>query len=183
MNAKTIRLLPLLLLFFIVLLGGLGLFGGHDEARTPSPMIGKQVAFFDMPVVVGNAPRFTPHIWQEKIIVLNFFASWCQPCIAEHPALMKLAQSGKVEIYGVSWKDSKDKTIEWLRARGNPYQMVGLDISGKSAIVLGIIGVPETYVIDNKGVVRYSYRSQLTDDIINNEIVPLVDKLRAENAQ
>lgn len=180
MNRLALRFAPLLVLLMVVLVGGLGLFGRQDPARTASPMMGKVVSFFDMPMVIGDADRFTPNNWQGRIIVLNVFASWCVPCIAEHEALMKLSKSGAAEIHGIAWRDSRDNIMKWLQTRGNPYRMVGLDTSGKSGVALGVMGVPETYVIDSRGRVRYNYRSQLTDEVIQKEIIPLLQKLRSE---
>ncbi len=180
MSKAALRFAPLLVLLMIIIMGGLGLFGRFDPARAPSPMLGKTVSFFDMPMVIGDATRFTPENWRGRIILLNVFASWCAPCIIEHPELMKLSQSGKVEIHGIAWRDSRDNIMKWLTARGNPYRMVGLDTTGKSAIALGVMGVPETYIIDTKGRIRYVYRANLTADIINKEIIPIVEQLRAE---
>jgi DsbE subfamily thiol:disulfide oxidoreductase len=181
MTRHLLKSIPLLILFAVVLIGSLGLLGNPVDQLRQSPMIGKKIAFFDMPVVVGNETRFTPRVWAGKVVVVNIFASWCEPCIAEHPELMALSGSGKVTVLGIAWRDKHEKVLEWLRLRGNPYQVVGLDISGKSGISLGASGVPETYVIDKKGILRYVYRSQLTADIIRDDIVPLVTQLQAEH--
>ncbi|MDX2113596.1 MAG: DsbE family thiol:disulfide interchange protein [Alphaproteobacteria bacterium] len=179
-NRILLRFAPLLVLLAIIILGGLGLFGRYDPARAPSPMMDKQVNFFDLPMVMGDAVRFTPHNWRGRVVVLNLFATWCQPCIIEHPELMKLAATGQVEIHGIAWRDKRENVLEWLKIRGNPYRFVGLDESGKSSIALGVMGVPETYIIDKHGRIRYTYRSNLTADIIQNEIIPAVQLLKAE---
>ena len=180
MKRVYLRFVPLILLLLIIILGGLGLWGRTDPSRIPSPMLDKKVSFFDLPIVIGDATRFTPDNWRGRVIVLNIFASWCVPCTIEHPELMKLSESGQVEIHGIAWRDSRENVMKWLKTRGSPYQMVGLDATGKSSIALGVMGVPETYIIDSQGRVRYVYRSNLTADIIQNEIIPTVQKLQAE---
>lgn len=180
MNRIYLRFVPLIILMLVIILGGLGLWGRMDPTRAPSPMMGKTVAFFDMPMVMGDASRFTTDNWRGRIIVLNIFATWCQPCIIEHPELMKLSASGQVELHGIAWRDSRENVMQWLKNRGNPYRMVGLDVSGKSSIALGVMGVPETYIIDSQGRIRYVYRSNLTADIIQKEIIPAVQQLRTE---
>lgn len=180
MKRIYLRFVPLILLLLIIILGGLGLWGRTEPARIPSPMLDKKVLFFDLPMVMGDAVRFTPENWRGRVIVLNIFASWCVPCTIEHPELMKLAASGQVELHGLAWRDSRENVMKWLTTRGNPYRMVGVDSAGKTSISFGIMGVPETYIIDAQGRVRYVYRSNLTAEIIQNEIIPTVQKLQAE---
>lgn len=180
-DRNYLRLYPLLFLFALLILASFGLFGGKKEFAYDSPMIGKRVSFFDLPIIYGDAIRFTPEMWDGKVAVVNFFASWCEPCAAEHAALMKLSQMPGIDIYGVAWKDSQDNIMKWLQQRGSPYRVVGLDTYGKSAITFGMAGVPETYVIDREGTVAYVYRSQLTDEVVKDEIMPLIAKLQSSN--
>lgn len=174
-----LRALPLVVFFLFVLMVALGVFSDGDRT-TKSAMIGKRVHGFDMPVLIGDHVRLTPDAWRQKVVVVNVFATWCLPCVAEHPVLMRLAQTGRVDVYGVAWKDRREKVMNWLKARGNPYRVVGLDQTGKSTIVFGLMGVPETYVIDSSGIVRFVYRQPLTDAVVNETILPLVEQLRAQ---
>lgn len=178
-----IRTIPLLIFFVIVLFIVLGLFTDERKMATQSPMIGQRVNFFDLPIVIGSETRFTPHAWEGQVAVVNFFASWCVPCVAEHAALMRLSKSYNVPIYGVAWKDKSENIVVWLRDKGNPYRAVGLDQFGKSTVAFGLSGVPETYVIDRNGKVAFSYRAQLTDAVVDNDIIPLLGKLQSTNAQ
>ncbi len=182
MERKHIRLIPIAI-FILVFFFALATHLTREKETTVygSPMIGKRVNFFDMPILIGNAERFTPYIWQGRVVLVNFFASWCVPCVQEHQVLMELAKTRRVEIYGIAWKDKKSTVLNWLRTRGNPYQMVGMDNWGKSSIAFGLIGVPETYILDSRGAVRFVYRSQLTKEVVDNEILPLIDKIRTEH--
>ena len=175
------RLSPLLIVLALLILAMLGLFGGDREKALQSPMVGQKIAFFDLPTLTSYHTRFNPDLWLGRVAVINIFASWCEPCAVEQPALMKLAATGKVAIYGVAWKDKEDNVVQWLAKRGNPYQTVGLDQAGKSTIAFGLSGVPETYVIAPDGTVTYNYHAPLTDEVVTRDILPLVERLRTSH--
>ncbi|OYV48010.1 MAG: hypothetical protein B7X10_03725, partial [Burkholderiales bacterium 21-58-4] len=118
-------------------------------------MVGLRIAPFTLPGLGGG--HFSPQLWKGKVALLNVFASWCVPCASEQPALVRLAQTGKILIYGLAWKDQPQKVAEYLRKNGNPYRSVGLDAYGQTTIPLALTGVPETFVIDKTGRVYYQY--------------------------
>jgi len=108
-----------------------------------------------------------------KPILLNIWATWCITCIAEHAFLMKITQSQNIQLIGINYRDDRATAIQWLKQHGNPYQIVLFDPNGKAAIDFGIYGTPETFVIDQQGIIRYRYAGMLTPDVWNNEIAPI----------
>lgn len=123
---------------------------------------------------------FSPADLKGKVWLLNFWASWCSGCKTEHPVLMELAKSGQVPIYGMDYKDQRDEAVAWLRRWGNPYPVVGVDEAGRVGINYGVYGVPETYVIDKQGVIRYKQIGPLDPDTVAKKILPLVQQLESQ---
>ncbi len=104
---------------------------------------------------------------QDTPIVVNFFASWCQPCLAEHPLLVELSDNRQVRVFGIAWRDSSDKAQAWLRQHGNPFFLVGIDEDSKAGIEWGIAGVPETFFLDRAGTIRFVHTGPLTRESLN----------------
>lgn len=175
------RALPILILALLalVLAGGLLQRGKQSSASAPaagfsSPMVGRALEPFELPLLEAGG-RLSPQQWRGRPVVLNIFASWCESCIAEHALLLELSKHA--EIIGIGWKDQPEKLAKWLAARGNPYRAVGVDSNGATTVALGLSGVPETFVITPDGTVAYNRKSALTQDHINEEILPLLKKL------
>src|SRR5207253_282257 len=124
--------------------------------------------------------HFTPEVWQGKPAILNIFASWCEPCKAEHELLLELSKRTQVPIYGIAYLDKDNNVANFLLARGNPYSMVAVDTNGIATKPLFIQGIPTTYVINNKGMVVYSYTSMLTEDEIHDQLLPAIAKVAEE---
>lgn len=177
MDRNWLRALPLILLLLVSAMLATGLFNRPPESPTASA--GKKMLAFDLPTLSGEAVRMTPNGFSGHTAILNVFASWCVPCTVEHPVLMKLAQSGKVQLYGLAWKDTPEHIAAWLAARGNPYRLVGIDRYGQTTVALGLTGAPETFVLDRDGNIYYHLKAPLTDDDINQIILPLVERLNA----
>ena len=110
--------------------------------------------------------------------LLNVWASWCVSCRAEHEVVTRLARTGEVPIVGLNYKDERDAALGWLRRLGDPYQVSAVDANGDVGIDWGVYGVPETFVIDQQGVVRHKHIGPLTDQAVNDTILPLVRKLK-----
>ncbi len=113
----------------------------------------------------STIPSISLKTWQGSPILVVFFASWCVPCLAEHPYLMKLAASKKFKIYGVAWKDSDANINKYLQDNGNPYDAITLDPDSHNAINYGIHGVPESFVIDKNGVITLRITGSFTQDM------------------
>ena len=174
------RLAPLIAMLVFVLLLSTGLFTKNRPNRHKTvPLVGYELPLFNLPFVgrPTSTHSFSPKIFKGNVILLNVFGSWCEPCAAEHPLLMDLARTGKVNMVGIAWKDKEDKVIGYLTEHGNPFQLVGLDELGQTTVPLGLTGVPETLIIDKRGFVVFDTKEPLTEEVINNTILPLIDKL------
>jgi DsbE subfamily thiol:disulfide oxidoreductase len=177
MDPKLIRLIPLILLMVVLTALTLGLFSARPSIDRAIVMAGIPVDPFDVPALDNPATRFTPKIWAGQAVVLNVFASWCAPCQKEHGTLMYMAQTGKVRLYGLDWRDKPDNVRQWLTHNGNPYQLIGLDQYGQTSLALSLSGVPETMVINKAGRVVYHTRQPLTHEVVDTVIIPLFQKL------
>ena len=105
-------------------------------------------------------------------MLVNFFASWCVPCRAEHPLLLRIAESEQVPLYGIAYKERPADAARFLAQLGDPYRAVGLDESGRTGIDFGVYGVPETYLIDRTGHIRYRYVGPLTAEALEHQLLP-----------
>jgi len=110
----------------------------------------------------------------------NVFATWCIACRQEHPLLMALSREGSLPIHGLNYKDQPDDASVWLDALGDPYSRIGADIDGMVGIDWGVYGVPETFVIDSKGFIRYKHIGPITEDVYRETLQPLIEELRGE---
>jgi cytochrome c biogenesis protein CcmG/thiol:disulfide interchange protein DsbE len=169
-------LLPLAI--FVVMVGFLAVGLTLDPRKVPSPLVGKSAPDFSLPQLHDQEKVFSSNELRGKVWLLNFWASWCGGCKDEHPVLMQLAQSGEVPIYGMDYKDRREEALTWLRRWGNPYPVIAVDESGRVGINYGVYGVPETYVIDKAGVIRYKQIGPLDEDTVKGKILPLVRELQ-----
>jgi len=170
------KYLPFLLFFLICVALALGLENRETENVFSSKMIGKKPEMVTLTSLDNEAGVAIPP--EGKVSVVNIFASWCESCQAEHAVLMVLKD--KAEITGIAWKDKPEKIKTWLAARGNPYHRVLLDEQGKSTMKLALSGVPETFIFDKNGTIRYNKKAPITDEEVHAVILPLLEKLHAE---
>ena len=156
----------------LVLLGvGLRL----DPREVPSPLIGKPAPAFQLPLLAEPDKTFTEKDMLGKVWVLNVWASWCAPCLVEHPYITRLAAG--VPVVGLNYKDAREDALPWLKRNGNPFVASVYDGAGRIALDYGVYGVPETYVIDRKGVIRYKRIGPMTPEILKEKIEPLLKEL------
>jgi len=175
---RLIALLPVGL-FVLVLVGFMaGL--KRDPAVLPSMLIGKPLPAFALPPLQADAPGLASADLAGQPVLLNVFASWCGPCKEEHPTLLRLKAEG-VPIAGLDWKEEAADGARWLEANGDPYVVAGSDRTGRAGIDLGVSGVPETFVIDRRGRVRYRQVGAITQQVWTQTIAPLMARLRAES--
>ena len=168
-------LIPLAIFGILVgfLLVGLGL----NPREVPSPLINKPAPHFELPQLREPGKTFSQKDMLGKVWLLNVWASWCTACREEHPVVTELAKSGVAPIYGLNYKDKREDGLAWLQQFGEPYRLSVFDIQGRVGIDYGVYGVPETYVIDKRGVIRYKRIGPLTPDIVKQKILPLLDEL------
>lgn len=165
---------------FIVVVGFLGAGLTLNPRDVPSPLIGKKAPDFSLPRLQEPRKVFSPKELAGQVWLLNVWASWCGGCKEEHPILMQLAKRGEVPIYGLNYKDQRDEALAWLRRFGNPYPITAVDASGRTGIEYGVYGVPETYVIDKHGTVRYKHIGPLDEESLAKKVLPLVRELQSQ---
>lgn len=165
--------LPLLVFAGLVALFAVRL-GGGDPSRLPSALIGRPVPSFDLPPLAGLRDRdgrpvaglASAGLGGGRVSVANVWASWCAPCREEHPILVELAARSDLRLVGIDYKDRAENARRFLGAFGNPYAAVGVDEGGRTAIDLGVYGVPETFVIGPDGTIRYKHVGPVTPETL-----------------
>ncbi len=148
-----------------------------DPRHVPSPLIGKPLPSFNLAALNEPDRLISETTFFGKPRLLNVWASWCSACVIEHPLLVSLAQQNQVEIFGLNYKDDPRKAEAWLRKHRNPYKLIIVDDEGDLGLDLGVYGVPETFVIDKQGVIRYKQVGPLDQQVINEIILPLLKEL------
>jgi cytochrome c biogenesis protein CcmG/thiol:disulfide interchange protein DsbE len=174
---KARYLVPLAI--FIAMLGFLGVGLKLDPREVPSPLIDKPAPVFRLQTLDAPARQLAADEMRGQVWLLNVWASWCGGCREEHPVLVELAKTRAVPIYGLDYKDQPGDARRWLTDFGNPYTATVSDPDGRTGIEYGVYGVPETFVIDKAGVIRYKQIGPITPKALQETILPLVRKLNA----
>lgn len=177
----TRYLLPLFGFIGLVVLLAVGL--KLDPREVPSPFIGKPAPAFSLSHLHDDTKNFSPAKMKGKVWLFNVWASWCVSCRQEHPLLMELAKSKQVPIFGLNYKDDQNNAMLWLKQWGNPYQASAFDPEGGVGIDWGVYGVPETFVIDQEGIVRHKHIGVLKQSDLDETIIPMVKKLQSTGQQ
>jgi len=174
MKAKF--LIPLML--FVVLVGFLAVGLNRDPHEVPSPLINKQAPAFEIPQLAEANKLFSPASMKGQVWIMNVWASWCVACREEHPVLIELAKSQIAPVIGLDYKDKREDALVMLAKQGNPYLLSAFDANGRVGIDYGVYGVPETYVIDKTGIIRFKHIGPLTMELLNQKIFPLLSELK-----
>ena len=148
-----------------------------NPREVPSPLIGKAAPAFELPLLLSPDKKFSEKDMLGRVWILNVWASWCPPCLVEHPVVTRIARSGLAPVVGLNYKDAREEALPWLERNGNPYQLIAFDRDGRIGIDYGVYGVPETYVIDARGVIRYKHIGPLSPDVVREKLEPLVKEL------
>jgi len=164
MSGRLLFLLPLMMLVILAGFFGWSLLSGRDPASIGSVMVGRPAPRLAAPALrPGEPPLDEGLLKMGKPVLVNFFASWCTPCLAEHPLFTRLREREGATIIGIAWKDKPEATRAWLARLGDPFAKTGYDLDGKLALDWGLSGVPETYLIDGNGIVRLHFRGPITE--------------------
>ena len=186
---KARFLVPLILFVLLLALLGIGL--TLNPREVPSPLIGKPAPQFELPLLDDTGKTqtqtqtrtrtrtFSHKDMLGKVWMVNVWASWCVACREEHPLLVEFAKRGVVPILGLNYKDERSDGLRWLAQFGNPYTLSVYDHEGRLGIDYGVYGVPETFVIDKRGIIRYKQIGVLTPEIVEKKILPLLKELEA----
>ncbi|WP_431323776.1 DsbE family thiol:disulfide interchange protein [Rhizobium sp. YTU87027] len=149
---------------------------GYSPTTIPSALIGQQHPAVNLPPLAGlQTPALDDSVFENQVVVLNIFASWCVPCRQEHPALMQLAKDPRVKLVAVNYKDAPEKALAFLEENGNPFAAIGVDNAGRNAMDWGVYGVPETFVIDRTGRITHRHVGPLDENSLSREINPAID--------
>lgn len=151
-----------------------------NPREVPSPLLGKPAPPFELPLLHEPGKTFSPSNLAGRVWLLNVWASWCPPCLVEHPIITDLAKTGGAPIVGLNYKDARDEALAWLTRNGDPFLVNVVDPAGRIGIEYGVYGVPETYVMDKRGIIRYKHIGPLTPEIARDRVRPLLAKLQAE---
>lgn len=148
-----------------------------DPHKIPSPLVGKPLPAFSLPTLENPDKSFANTDLQGRVVLINVWASWCVACKQEHPVLMALAATKQVPLIGLNYKDKRADALQVLKTDGNPYDLSIVDADGRVGIDWGVYGVPETFVIDRQGVIRYKYIGPISPEAWEQTLLPLVQKL------
>ena len=162
--------------FFVALVALLAAGLTLNPREVPSPLVGKPAPHFELPLLQAPEKTFSQKNMLGKVWVLNVWASWCPPCLVEHPVITELAKT--VPVVGLNYKDAREDALPWLKRNGDPFQLTVYDISGRIGIDYGVYGVPETYLIDAEGVIRFKQIGALTPAVLEQKIIPLAKTLK-----
>lgn len=168
------------LLGFVALVALLAIGLRLDPHEVPSPLIDKPAPAFTIPQLRDPQVQLSDHTLQGKVALLNVWASWCGACRQEHPLLVELAAQRKLAIYGLDYKDEAGDALRWLTQHGDPYTAIGFDANGHVGLDYGVYGVPETYLLDRRGVIRYKHIGPITREFLNDTLLPLIERLEHE---
>lgn len=175
--ARIAYVLPLVLFAAIAAWMAVPLVRGDDPSVVPSALIDQPAPEFTLPPLPGRDDGLSNADLGGAPALVNVFASWCVPCLAEHPLITRMAEVDGITVYGIAYKDEPADSIAWLNRHGDPYTQIGVDLDGRVGLDWGVYGVPETYVIDAGGRVRYRHVGPMTPDAVDNTILPLLREL------
>jgi cytochrome c biogenesis protein CcmG/thiol:disulfide interchange protein DsbE len=167
---------------FIAIAGLLAVGLGLDPREVPSPLIGKPAPSFVLPRLDQPGSTIGTEELRGQVWLLNVWASWCVACRAEHSVITALANSGEVEIVGLNYKDTIPEARRWLKQFGDPYVVSAVDADGRVGIDYGVYGVPETFVVDQDGIIRHKHIGPVTTEDVNRDLLPLIRELKSRQS-
>ena len=137
----------------------------RNPSEIPSNLLNKNVPFFEAESLFKNEKFISSQELKNEIILVNFFATWCKPCRDEHVYIKRFSNKKGIKVIGINYKDNSKKTVKWLKDLGNPYSDVLIDKNGRIAIDWGVYGIPETFIVNSKGIIKYRHVGPITNEI------------------
>ena len=162
---KKLLILPSIFFFIILSIFFYLLIIERNPSELPSNLLNKNVPIFETELLFKNEKFISSQEFKNEIILVNFFATWCKPCLDEHVYIKRFSNKKGIKVIGVNYKDNSKKTIKWLKNLGNPYSDVLLDKNGRVAIDWGVYGIPETFIVNSKGIIKYRHVGPITNEI------------------
>lgn len=173
--------LPLAIFLTLAAIFLIQLLSGRDASVVPSALIGAQAPATNLPPVEGlDLPGLSSEMLAGKVTLVNVWASWCVPCRQEHPILMRLATDDRLQVLGLNYKDSPANARRFLAELGNPFDAVGQDDNGRTAIDWGVYGVPETFLVGRDGTILYKHVGPFTEQSAASQLMPALEKALAQ---
>ncbi len=172
------RIVPILVFLGLLVFLAIGL--TRDPKLIPSELIDRPMPSFTLSELHNEEATVSDMDLRGQVSLVNVFGSWCVACVVEHPALMKIAQRGDVQLIGVNWRDTRSDAIAWLERYGDPYDRIAFDAASELAIELGVTGAPETFIVDPEGRIRYKQVGPITDQVWSETIAPILAVIAEE---
>ena len=162
---KQLLILPSIFFLLILLIFFYLLIIDRNPSDLPSVLLDKNVPKFETESLLKDEKFISSKKFGNEIILVNFFATWCKPCRDEHTYIKRLSNKKEIKVIGINYKDNPKKAIRWLKELGNPYTDVAIDKSGRIAIDWGVYGIPETFIVNSKGIIKYRHVGPVTKKI------------------
>mgnify|MGYP001390058523 FL=1 len=162
---KNLLILPSIFFFIILSIFFYLLIIERNPSELPSNLLNKNVPIFETESLFKNEKFISSQEFKNEIILVNFFATWCKPCRDEHVYIKRFSNKKGIKVIGVNYKDNSKKTIKWLKNLGNPYSDVLIDKNGRVAIDWGVYGIPETFIVNSSGIIKYRHVGPITNKI------------------
>jgi cytochrome c biogenesis protein CcmG, thiol:disulfide interchange protein DsbE len=173
---KNIFILPVFIFLLILLVFFYLLSIERNPSEVPSALINKEAPNFQTKNLMDENIFISSREFENQIVIVNFFATWCKPCRQEHEFIKKLSDAKKAKIIGINYKDNEEKTKTWLKELGNPYSVVAIDKKGKIGINWGVYGIPETFIIDPDGIIKYRHVGPV-NKFIYKKIIAIINEI------
>jgi cytochrome c biogenesis protein CcmG/thiol:disulfide interchange protein DsbE len=167
---------PLFIFIIIAVFLWKGLYLNPQEI--PSVLIGRAFPSFKSSTVEDPSHHVTEKILLGKVSIVNIFATWCRNCLSEHVVWMKLVQQHQLHFIGINYHDDLKTAQQWLHHYGDPYRFTIFDPKGKLGMDLGVYGIPETFILDKKGIIRYRHIGPIDEQLWHTQLFPLIEKLK-----
>ena len=164
---KKITIFPLIIFIFILAFLFNIILLDRDPSSLPSNLINKSIPQFKTTSLLKDKQFISEKEFTSEVILVNFFATWCKPCLKEHEYINRFANEKKIKIIGINYKDDSKKTIEWLKKLGNPYSAIAVDSNGRIAINWGVYGIPETFIVNSEGIIKHRHVGPINEKIYN----------------